>query len=61
MLSCLCSQVPRGGGLDAERDARAATAAILLAAEGKTFVGLSSGWDSGDWRWWPFYNLPLGV
>jgi hypothetical protein len=50
-----------GAGVEEERAARAATAAIMLAANGKTFVGVSSGWSSSDWRWWPFYDAPLGA
>ena len=40
--------------------ARAASAAILLADNNKTFVGLSSGWDTPDVQWWPFYSAAIG-
>eukprot|EP00040_Diaphanoeca_grandis_P042789 m.8079 g.8079 ORF g.8079 m.8079 type:complete len:454 (-) comp6473_c0_seq1:62-1423(-) len=41
--------------------ARAATAAILMADEGRTFVALSSGWDASDTKWWSFYDDPIGT
>ncbi len=49
------------GTLDSRlRVARAASAAILLADNNKTFVGLSSGWDTADVQWWPFYSAAIG-
>jgi hypothetical protein len=43
-----------------ERQARAATAAIMLAGADDAYVGLSSGWELSNWKWWPFFDQSIG-